>query len=93
MQKNTYGLVGFPLGHSFSKGYFTDFFRKEGICAEYKNFELARIDDLAKVLECYELPVWHADDRQSQASALVQELPQRTVFYNRQWTKLEKQRP
>lgn len=51
MQKNTYGLVGFPLGHSFSKGYFTDFFRKEGICAEYKNFELARIDDLAKVLE------------------------------------------
>lgn len=51
MAKNTYGLVGYPLGHSFSKGYFTEFFQQEGICAEYKNFELPAIGDLARVLE------------------------------------------
>lgn len=47
----TYGLIGYPLGHSFSKGYFTDFFSREGINAEYKNFELPQIDDLLQVLE------------------------------------------
>lgn len=46
----TYGLIGFPLGHSFSKGYFTDFFKNEGIDAEYKNFELPKIDDLSVML-------------------------------------------
>ena len=39
----TYGLVGFPLGHSFSKGFFTDKFQKEGIDAEYLNFEIPHI--------------------------------------------------
>jgi shikimate dehydrogenase len=39
-----YGLIGLPLGHSFSKQYFTDKFLKESIegCS-YENFEL---DDL-----------------------------------------------
>ena len=47
----TYGLIGYPLGHSFSKGYFTDFFRQEGIDAEYKNFELPHIEALTDVLQ------------------------------------------
>ena len=46
----TYGLIGYPLGHSFSRGYFTDFFTQQGIDAEYKNFELPQIGDLASVL-------------------------------------------
>lgn len=46
----TYGLIGYPLGHSFSKDYFTDFFQQEGIDAEYKNFEIPQIDDLRQVL-------------------------------------------
>ena len=46
----TYGLIGYPLGHSFSRGYFTDYFGREGIDAEYKNFELPRIEALAEVL-------------------------------------------
>ena len=50
MQMNTYGLIGVPLGHSFSKGYFTDFFAQQGIDAEYKNFELPSIEALADVL-------------------------------------------
>lgn len=51
MKKNTYGLVGYPLGHSFSRGYFTEFFQQEGIDAEYKNFELPDIEDLTTVLK------------------------------------------
>lgn len=47
---NTYGLIGYPLGHSFSRGYFTDFFGREGLDAEYKNFELPSIEALAEVL-------------------------------------------
>ena len=47
----TYGLIGYPLGHSFSRGYFTDYFGREGIEAEYKNFELPCIEQLAEVLQ------------------------------------------
>ena len=47
---NTYGLIGYPLGHSFSKGYFTRFFEEEQFNAEYKNFELPTIDNLTQVL-------------------------------------------
>ena len=46
----TYGLIGYPLGHSFSRGYFTEYFDREGIEAEYKNFELPCIEQLAEVL-------------------------------------------
>ncbi len=35
-----YGLIGYPLGHSFSKQFFTDKFAAEGIAAEYRNFEI-----------------------------------------------------
>ena len=45
----TYGLIGYPLGHSFSRGYFTDFFERENIDAEYKNFELPCIEMLREV--------------------------------------------
>ena len=40
----TYGLVGFPLTHSFSRKYFTEKFRKENIAdSEFKNFSLENI--------------------------------------------------
>jgi len=39
-----YGLIGFPLGHSFSKKYFTEKFEKEGIDdAVYDNYPLEDI--------------------------------------------------
>ena len=34
-----YGLVGHPLGHSFSAGYFAEKFAREGIDATYTNFD------------------------------------------------------
>ncbi|MEM6725815.1 MAG: shikimate dehydrogenase [Bacteroidota bacterium] len=41
---NQLGLIGFPLKHSFSKGYFADKFKKEGIEGyHYENFELNNI--------------------------------------------------
>ena len=48
---STYGLIGYPLGHSFSKRYFTEFFAQHGLDAEYKNFELPHIEQLANVLD------------------------------------------
>lgn len=35
-----YGLVGHPLGHSFSASYFNKKFEREGISARYFNFDL-----------------------------------------------------
>ena len=40
----TYGLVGYPLGHSFSQDYFTKKFAAENIDAQYLNFQ---IEDIA----------------------------------------------
>lgn len=40
----TYGLIGYKLGHSFSKGFFTEKFKKENLTdCEYINFELDTI--------------------------------------------------
>lgn len=47
----TYGLIGKSLGHSFSKGYFTDKFAKNDIQAEYKNFELENINLLIDTIK------------------------------------------
>lgn len=45
-----YGLLGYPLSHSFSKGYFTEKFRKEGIDAVYENFALPSITELPELI-------------------------------------------
>jgi shikimate dehydrogenase len=46
----TYGLVGFPLEHSFSKGYFNDKFKREGIDAHYENFPVDNIQKLPQII-------------------------------------------
>lgn len=46
-----YGLIGYPLGHSFSISYFNQKFADEGIDAVYENFEIASIDLLPEVLD------------------------------------------
>jgi len=45
-----YGIIGNPLGHSFSKGFFTEKFAREGIDAEYLNFQISEIGKLTEVL-------------------------------------------
>lgn len=51
MAMQTFGLVGNPLGHSFSQDYFTKKFSTENIDAQYLNFQLEDISMLeSKVL-------------------------------------------
>ena len=45
-----YGLIGYPLGHSFSKNFFNDKFQAENIEAEYVNFEISSIQELKSVI-------------------------------------------
>ncbi|AVM51646.1 shikimate dehydrogenase [Bacteroides zoogleoformans] len=49
MQK--YGLIGYPLRHSFSIGYFNEKFKAENIDAEYINFEIPKISNFIEVIE------------------------------------------
>jgi len=47
-----YGLIGYPLSHSFSKGFFAEKFQREGITGcVYENFPLASISELPALLE------------------------------------------
>jgi shikimate dehydrogenase len=46
-----FGLIGYPLGHSFSKKYFADKFEREGITGNaYEIFPLEQIDQLEDLL-------------------------------------------
>ena len=47
----TYGLIGYPLGHSFSRKFFTEKFEKEGIDAQYLNFEIPSIEEFPEVIK------------------------------------------
>ena len=38
-----YGLIGHPLGHSYSKAYFTAKFETEGLDCDYQNYDLEDI--------------------------------------------------
>lgn len=47
-----YGLIGYPLGHSFSARYFADKFAREGIAdCRYDLYELKTIEELPALLE------------------------------------------
>ncbi len=47
----TYGLIGYPLGHSFSRKFFTEKFEKEGIGAQYLNFEIPSIEEFPEIIK------------------------------------------
>ena len=48
----TFGLIGYPLTHSFSRNYFTQKFREEGLdkIYSYHNYELKSLNDFSSVL-------------------------------------------
>lgn len=48
--KKKYGLIGYPLKHSFSIGYFNEKFISEDIDAEYINFEISEIGKLINII-------------------------------------------
>ena len=46
-----FGIIGYPLGHSFSPAYFNDKFKKEAISdAEYGSFPLEDISELKELI-------------------------------------------
>ena len=48
-----YGLIGHPLGHSFSKKFFNEQFQNEMIDAEYQNFDIDTIKSFPTIIEEY----------------------------------------
>ena len=48
--RKLYGLLGYPLGHSFSRAFFQEKFTREGIDADYQNFELPSIEAFPQLL-------------------------------------------
>jgi len=46
-----YGLIGYPLEHSFSKDFFNRKFKSERIDAEYINFQIDNVRELKNVLK------------------------------------------
>ena len=46
-----YGLIGYPLIHSFSRSYFNEKFQNENIDATYENFEIPTIENLPEVID------------------------------------------
>lgn len=48
-----YGIIGFPLGHSFSPRYFNDKFRREGIDAFYRTFEIREAAAIREILNAH----------------------------------------
>ena len=48
--KRKFGLIGYPLSHSFSRKFFSDKFSAEGIDAEYLNYEIQNIGVLPQII-------------------------------------------
>lgn len=48
---NKYGLLGRNISYSFSKRYFTEKFQKEGIAAQYLNFDIPDLAAFSEILE------------------------------------------
>ncbi|MBB3702689.1 shikimate dehydrogenase family protein [Alloprevotella rava] len=49
--KEHYGLIGYPLEHSFSARFFSEKFEQEGIAAIYKNYEILRAEQLLDIIQ------------------------------------------
>lgn len=49
-----FGLIGYPLGHSFSHAFFAEKFEREGIEAEYLNFAIPSIEEFPHIIETHD---------------------------------------
>ena len=50
---DTYGLIGYPLKHSFSAAFFSEKFLRERIDAEYLNFEIPNISEIYGIISSH----------------------------------------
>lgn len=79
-----YGIIGLPLGHSFSKRYFEEKFKEEGLAdCVFENNELSKIEEVEKLIQdpalkgfCITIPYKKAIipylDEQSEAVAAIE---------------------
>jgi len=51
MTRNKYGLIGYPLSHSFSPKFFKKKFERESIDAEYKAYEIEKVEQFLEVMK------------------------------------------
>ncbi len=52
MKIKLYGLIGYPLEHSFSEIYFKEKFLREGIIdSKYENFEVENLERFISILK------------------------------------------
>lgn len=73
-----YGLIGFPLGHSFSRRYFTEKFDREGIAdCEYRNFPIESIEEVSRLLSRPELQGFNVTIPYKQQNHTLSERPER----------------
>jgi shikimate dehydrogenase len=49
-----YGLIGFPLSHSFSKKYFTEKFTREAIDSTYELFQIDSVHKINDIISNYQ---------------------------------------
>lgn len=47
----TFGLIGHPLSHSFSKAYFDNKFKKEHLDCRFTNFDIEKLDKLEEIIK------------------------------------------
>lgn len=50
-----FGLIGYPLSHSFSKAYFNHKFEQENIPAQYENYPIPSIEEFPELLRQHPL--------------------------------------
>lgn len=50
---DVYGLIGHPLGHSFSQKFWTEKFARDHIDAEYLNFDIASAQELLDIVRSH----------------------------------------
>lgn len=48
-----FGLIGFPLSHSFSKNYFTERFQKKGLALTYELLEIEHINNFPQLVSSH----------------------------------------
>lgn len=54
----TFGLIGYPLSHSFSKKYFNDKFMDEGLVdCIYENFPIEKIESIEEIFQLHPMLV------------------------------------
>lgn len=51
MAKQIFGLIGHPLGHSFSRSFFNEIFSRKDMDAEYLNYDIDDVSQIRNIIQ------------------------------------------